>query len=161
MIEATATTTTTTTNTSTTTYDHSIHTYMPSLSVVNLSAWRWKTATVWAYNEMRGGLWLAGWCWVPTAAVSVCESERDRKRPGIRSWTCLTLPPLENGQIAITFDIDVAQESASYQSCVVFYELFSGTGRVAVASILFLFSHVEVSVMHSANPSTRVHLFTR
>ena len=45
--------------TTATTYDHSIHTYITSLWV---SALRLKTATVWAYNEMIGGLWLAGWC---------------------------------------------------------------------------------------------------
>ena len=62
------------------------------------------------------------------------ERERDGRQ---QLMACLTLPPLKNGHLAITFDADVAQESASYQSCVVFYGLFSGTGRVALASVVF------------------------
>ena len=91
------------------------------------------------------------------------QRERERERDGRQQlMACLTLPPLKNGHLAITFDADVAQESASYQSCVVFYELFSGTGRVALASVVFFFAHVEVSVMHAitSHLSTFVYAIT-
>ena len=72
--------------------------------------------------------------WKNNSGVPQRERERDGRQ---QLMACLTLPPLKNGHLAITFDADVAQESASYQSCVVFYELFSGTGRVALASVVF------------------------
>ena len=64
------------------------------------------------------------------------------------------LPLLQNGHMAITFDADVAQESASYQSYVVFLRAVQRyqSGRSSFNS--FFFAHVEVSVMHAANPST-------
>ena len=57
--------------------------------------------------------------------------------------------------IAITFDGRVAQESASYQSCVVLYGLFSGTGRVALASVFF-FRPCWGALMHAVT----IHLST-
>ena len=51
---------------------------------------------------------------MPTAAVSVSESEpeRERETAGQKLMACLMLPPLQNGHMAITFDTDDTQESA-------------------------------------------------
>ena len=86
--------------------------------------------------------WEAACCWLDDAEFQLppcqCLTVGERERETWHQFMeCLILPPLQNGHMAITFDTDVAQESALYQSCVVFCVLFSGTSRVAVALVVF------------------------
>ena len=144
--------------TTTTTYDHSIHTYITSLSV---SASRLKTATVWAYNQMRGGLWLAGWCWVPTAAVSVFQSERETERDLASVHGVPNTAPASKRTYGHNFwhwrrtRVGLISKLCSFLRAVQRYQL----RRDSFSS--FFFAYVEVSVMHAAKPSTWVHLFTQ